>query len=535
MSQMSRSLVFVAALGAACHDHDHDPDHNDHHNEEHGHDHNASAAVAPPTLDITVYENGLELFMEYPSFVVGASSPLVAHLTDARDPDAFHGVGKGRVTATLTMKDGADERFIADEPQRLGVFKPVVLPTKAGAATLTLTLEGPQAAGVVHVGDVVVYADLAAANQAAPAERTGGEPSMPYFKEAQWKTEYATAVAAKRVLQGGIGVMGELQPVAGQAAELSAPVAGRVVVGTVVPHVGQQVKRGELLLTLVPTGALQGDRASMELEWARAKAEAGLADRDLARTRELVAARAASQKQADAAEVEAEVARARVKAAAERLSLLDASQSGTGRGAAGSSYDLRAPLAGVVAFADVLPDAVVDAGRRLVTVVNPERLWLTAHVPEVDVGRTAKSEQASFTVAGFEHAFEVRPPDGKRVAVGAVVDSVTRTVPLVFDLKNPDGVLKPGMFADVTLFTGQTVEGVAVPDEAVIDDDGKSVVYVMDGGEAFFKRRVRTGVKSAGFVQILEGVVEGERVVARGAFEIKLANAGGIPAHGHQH
>ena len=107
--------------------------------------------------------------------------------------------------------------------------------------------------------------------------------------------------------------------------------------------------------------------------------------------------------------------------------------------------------------------------------------------------------------------------------------------PLVFELKNPEGVLKPGMFADVTLLTGETIEGVAVPEEAVVDDDGKSVVFVMEGGEAFFKRRVRTGVKSSGFVQILDGIAEGERVVSRGGFEIKLANAGGIPAHGHQH
>jgi cobalt-zinc-cadmium efflux system membrane fusion protein len=57
----------------------------------------------------------------------------------------------------------------------------------------------------------------------------------------------------------------------------------------------------------------------------------------------------------------------------------------------------------------------------------------------------------------------------------------------------------------------------------------------MDGGESFFLRRVKTGVRVDGFVQILAGVAEGERVVSRGAFEIKLANAGGIPAHGHQH
>ena len=115
------------------------------------------------------------------------------------------------------------------------------------------------------------------------------------------------------------------------------------------------------------------------------------------------------------------------------------------------------------------------------------------------------------------------------------IDPLSRTVPIIFELGNKDARLKPGMFASVLLFTGDTVEGVAVPEEAVLDDDGKAVVYVMDGGESFFLRRVKTGVREGGFVQILEGVKDGERVVSRGAFEIKLANAGGIPAHGHQH
>jgi RND family efflux transporter MFP subunit len=516
-------LPFVLLPLVAC------PPHEDH-------DHNHAAgteAPEPPTLDVTVYENGLELFMEYPSFVVGTDSPLVAHFSDARDREGFKGIGEGRVTATLAYAVGGEERFVAEAPQRLGVFKPVVKPSKPGKATLTLQLEGAQAQGVVHVGDVVVYPHLAAAT-AAEVEEAGGEKTFPYFKEAMWKTVYATAIAEKRVLRGGIAATGEVQPVAGQAAELSAPVAGRVVVRSdAVPHVGQAVRRGQTLLTLVPLSSSQGDRASVELEVAEARAELGLRQRDLARSKDLLAAGAMSQKQADAADVDVDVATARVDAATKRLALLDA-HGGTG-GAGGAGIDLRSPLDGVVAFADVMPGAVVDAGQRLALVVNAQRVWLNVAVPEVDVAKASESASASFTVRGFDEPFAVAAPDGKRVAVGAAIDPLSRTVPVIFELGNDKAMLKPGMFASVLLFTGDTVEGVAVPEEAVLDDDGKSVVYVMDGGESFFLRRVKTGVRADGLVQILEGVNEGERVVSRGAFEIKLANAGGIPAHGHQH
>lgn len=517
-------FLLLPLLFGACHEHDGD----------HGHEHGPpTEAAEPPTLDVTVYESGLELFMEYPSFVAGRESPLVAHFTDTRDPEGFKGIAEGRVTATLTFTDGAEERFVAEAPQRLGVFKPVVKPTRAGKATLLLLLEGAQAQGALHVGDVIIYADIAAAKAAEPAEVAGAEKTYPYFKEAMWKTTYATTLAEKRVLRGGISATGDIRPVAGQAAELSAPTASRVVVRDgAVPHVGQVVKRGQSLFTLVPLSSSQGDPASVELELAAARAELGLKQRDLTRSRELLAAGALSQKQADAAEVDVAVATARVDAATKRLALLG---SAGGGGSGGAGIELRSPLDGVIAFADVMPGAVVDAGQRLALVVNAQRVWLSVAVSEVDVAAASESVSASFTVRGFDKPFAVAAPDGRRVAVGAAIDPLSRTVPVLFELGNADGRLKPGMFASVLLFTGDTIEGVAIPEEAVLDDDGKAVVYVMDGGESFFQRRVKLGVRTDGFVQILDGVKDGERVVSRGAFEIKLANAGGIPAHGHQH
>ena len=521
-------LVSFVVLAAACDRRSHADD------ADHGHAHGEAPADEPPTLDVTSYESGLELFMEYPSFVVGTESPLVAHFSDTKNPDGFVAIAQGRVTATLTYEGGREERFVADAPQRLGVFKPVVKPSATGKATLALLLEGAQAQGVVHVGEVVVYADVKAA-QTASEEEPPGEKSFPYFKEAMWKTTYATTLAQRRVLRGGIAANGEIQPVAGQEAALSAPAAGRIDVRSSVGgavHIGRRVKRGESLFTLVPLSSAQGDRASVELEFAAATAERGLKERDLARSRELVAAGAQSPRQADAAAVDLAVATARVDAAQKRLAQLDAN-AGTSGGAA--AIELRSPIDGVVAFADVVPGAVVQAGQRLASIVNPARVWLNVAVPEVDIARASESVAASFVVRGFDKPFPVAAPDGKRVAVGAAVDPLSRTVPVVFELANPGGALKPGMFAAVVLLTGETVEGVAVPEEAVLDDDGKSVVYVMKNGESFFLRRVKTGVREGGWVQILDGVKDGERVVSRGAFEIKLANAGGIPAHGHQH
>lgn len=524
------SLLF----SPSCKDHGHES------GEAHDHPHEkksgGKAEPERPDLSVTVYQSGLELFMEYPAFVVGEPSPLVAHFTDARNPKAFRVVKTGRVTAVLHHADGIEERFVAEKLLRDGIFKPEVRPTKVGDATLSLILEGEQVAGTVEVGKVIVHPNVSAAIAAEPLGE-GGETSVPFLKEQQWKTEYATALAEPRVLQGGVRANGELKPVAGQAAEMSAPVAGRIPVGERVPSLGQAVKKGELLVRLIPTSMASGtDLASVELEASRARSELGLAERELQRAQELLAAKAVPEKQVDAARVGREMAAARLAAAEHQRALYRSTQTGTSGGGGGSAFELRSPIDGVVSFAEVMPGAVVEPGKHLVSVVNSDRLWLEAKVFESEAPRIERSPGASFSVSGFDRDFTVSEPTGRRVAVGAVVDKATRTVSVIFEFPNPGGVLKPGMFAKVTLYTGETVRGVAIPESAVVDDNGKPTVFVMDGGESFFKRAIRPGVRSGGYIQILEGVEEGERVVSRGAYEMKLSTAtGAIPEHGHQH
>jgi membrane fusion protein, heavy metal efflux system len=522
-----KNSIALALVLVACseEDHAHGPN-GEHPNEQ---------APERPALSVTLYQSGMELFMEYEAFVVGEESPLIAHFTDARDPNQFHAVTKGSVTATLRYSDGTEEKFVADENLRDGIFKPIVKPSKKGEGTLELVLTGPQVAGTIDVGSVVVHGSTADAIAAAPKEEQG-ERQLPFLKEQQWKTEYATAPVEQRVLQGGVRANGELRPVAGQSAELSAPVAARIPVGDEVPFLGQPVIKGQLLLRLLPTAVASGmDIASIDLDVERARAELGLAEREVKRAEELLAAKAIPEKDLDAARVAKDVAAAKLGAAQRQRALFKSTQTG-GSAGAGAAFELRSPLDGVVSFADVNPGAVVEAGTRLVAVVNTEKLWLESKVYEPEAPLVERSPGATFTVAGFDREFTVDERNGRLVAVGAVVDRSTRTVPVIFELTNPGGALKPGMFAKVTLFTGQTVRSLAIPESAVVDDNGRPAVFVMAGGEAFFKRAIKVGIRSGGLVQAIEGLSEGERVVSRGAYEIKLvAASGGIPEHGHQH
>jgi RND family efflux transporter MFP subunit len=222
----------------------------------------------------------------------------------------------------------------------------------------------------------------------------------------------------------------------------------------------------------------------------------------------------------------ADVARARARVEAAE-STLEAWKGGRGVG-----VPSRSPIAGVVTFVGVTAGQGVEAGARLVSVIDPSTVWLQARVPETDAAAVASTPGATFTVSGADRVFTTEAP----VAVGAALDPVSRTLPVVYAVPNEDGALKPGMYAKATIFTGANVEGVVIPASAVVDDSGTPTVFVMDGGESFFQRRVRLGAQDGERVQVLEGVSADERVVSAGAYEILLSTkSGAIPEHGHAH
>ena len=125
---------------------------------------------------------------------------------------------------------------------------------------------------------------------------------------------------------------------------------------------------------------------------------------------------------------------------------------------------------------------------------------------------------------------------GRLLSFGRVVDPATRTVPVLFAVSNADGRLRVGQAARVRLATGPSVRALTIPDSAVLDDGGKPVAFVHVSGEAFERRVLSLGAPGKGWVQVLAGLAPGERVVTKGAYEIKLAAASGsIPTSGHVH
>ncbi|MFN0253389.1 MAG: efflux RND transporter periplasmic adaptor subunit [Kofleriaceae bacterium] len=509
-------LVFLAACG---HSHDEKGDH--------GHDHGAEAEL--PGQSVTIWANRTELFMEYPPLVVGKETRFAAHVTEM---PSFKAVTAG--SATVTVKIGADASLVGrvDAPANPGIFRPTVTPTKPGACELLVSVTSPQVTEQFSAGPCQVFANEAEARKAlGEEEETPGRIS--YLKEQQWKTDFVLAVVGKRDLQAGVRANGEIRPVAGREARVAAPISGRVELASPAPLLGTVVQAGTVLATITPR-ATSGDRSTLASDVTALQAEVQAARAELARAERLVAVQAAPAKTVEEARTRVQVAEARLSGASGRLSQFDASASGGAGG--GRRFQLRAPMDGVLVAIEVATGENVEEGKLLFGVIDLDRVWLVAQVFEPDVPRIENARLAWFTIEGYSAPFLVDESNGKLVTIGRVIDPKTRTVPVIFEVTNADGRLRIGNFTKVVIATGAPRNTLAIPESALVDDAGKTVAYVMVEGEAFERRPLRLGIRSNGWVEVLEGVVDGERVVSTGAYEVRLSAASGsAPAHGHAH
>ena len=116
--------------------------------------------------------------------------------------------------------------------------------------------------------------------------------------------------------------------------------------------------------------------------------------------------------------------------------------------------------------------------------------------------------------------------DGRLVSIGQTVDPQTRTVSVIYEVKNPLNRLRDGMFVEMTIDTSGDREALAVPKKAVITEQGQTFVFVFDGGETFEKRPVALGAEGADFYEVKTGLKADERVVVEGIYQLRSTQPG---------
>jgi Cu(I)/Ag(I) efflux system membrane fusion protein len=143
-------------------------------------------------------------------------------------------------------------------------------------------------------------------------------------------------------------------------------------------------------------------------------------------------------------------------------------------------------------------------------------LWVLADVPEFDLAAVRLGAPATIRVRSLPgHSIE-----GRVALIYPQVGEATRATRVRIEIPNPDGTLRPNMYTEVEIGTGDAVPVVAVPDSAVIDTGTRQVV-ILDRGEGRFEpRAVKIGLRGEGFTEIRDGIAEGDRIVVAANFLI---------------
>ena len=459
---------------------------------------------------ITLWTDSTELFMEHPALIVGDSGKFAVHLTDLTD---FAPLRSGRITLRFQPQSGGSPLVVTQEtPRAPGIYGPAPRFTTAGVYDLTILIESPQARDSITVPGLRVYASASE----APRDEGGAEDGISFLKEQQWKTPgFSTAFATTGSLSATFGAPGVIGPAAGRYAEVAATAGGLVDPGGLssAPIPGRRVARGQVLAWLVPSLGEGGSSA-----YAEARARLRQAEDDFDRARRLVQAEATPARRLQEAEI-------RLAAAKEALA-------GFGQTTEDGRIAIRSPLAGVVASRHITPGSRVEAGRVLFTVVDPSVVWLTVNVAAPMATQLGRGSSAMFLIDGDSRWREARTI----VSIGSIIDPATRTLPIIYQVANPDGRVRIGALASVTVRTGAQESGIVIPASAVIEENGRPVVFVQRGGETFEKRDVQLGPRTVDRVLVRSGVKAGERIVTGSAYQVRLASLStSVPAHGHEH
>jgi RND family efflux transporter MFP subunit len=176
----------------------------------------------------------------------------------------------------------------------------------------------------------------------------------------------------------------------------------------------------------------------------------------------------------------------------------------------------RSPVAGIVTEKKAVQGMRFMPGEVLYQVTDLGAVWVIADVFEQDIAAMRPGARAQVRIT----AYPERTFAGTVTYIYPTLKAETRTVPVRIELANPGQLLKPAMFAQVELPAGSPRPVLTVPDSAVIDSGTRSVVLVQVGEGRFDPREVKLGARGDSFVQVLEGVREGEQVVVAANFLI---------------
>jgi len=315
-------------------------------------------------------------------------------------------------------------------------------------------------------------------------------------------------------MDDGVDCFAELTFNQNKLAQITPLVGG--VVKSVEVDLGSRVKEGDLLarVTSVAIGEAQS-------AYITALAEDRLRDKTVERERNLYAQRISSEKDLQEAEASHQGAMAAVQQGRQQLMVLGFDEQqiqalADQQGAPGV-LEIRAPFAGEIIERTAVQGAMVEMGKPLFMLADTTTVWAMVNIPESQLPRVRVGQQVELSVESLPGQTFA----GTLTWLSARVDERTRMARGRVEVANAERRLKAQMFARARIVTSNSNGAMVVPQSAVQDVTGTSVVFVKSGGDLFEVRPVQLGATHDGLVEVVAGLKPDEQVVIAGSFALK--------------
>ena len=277
---------------------------------------------------------------------------------------------------------------------------------------------------------------------------------------------------------------------------------------------GTKVQKGQSLFQISSKDIAEGDYYTK----VKATYEAAKASYD--RAEALVKDKIISQKEFESTKLEFENAKTAYNAV---------SNNKTAKG-----VSVNAPINGHMKNILVKEGEYITVGQPLATVSQNQRLVLRAEVSQRYYNAMQSVKSANFKTPYDNKVYSLEDLNGRLLSFGKTSNENSFFIPVSFEFDNKGEVI-PGSFVEVYLISAPIENTFSIPVSALTNEMGIHYVYVQIDEEGYRKQEVALGANNGKEVQIIKGLHPGDRVVTKGAYQVKMASASGAIPHGHSH
>ncbi len=354
--------------------------------------------------------------------------------------------------------------------------------------------------------------------------RTDGITLTGQEKEA---VEIRTTLASLQPLKSELTAMGKV--IARQQSKAIVSYAFPARISQIHIQIGDWVKRGQRLVTLQSE-----EVGNAKSDFYKAQADFELARVSYERQQRLFERGVGAKKDSLTAEADLKVAQASLEAAEKKLHVLGFSEQEVETISESHQINpiitLYSPISGKIIQNNAVLGGMIDQATEILVVMDPSVLWIDAEIYEKDIAKI----RLGMTVELSVPAYPGETFSGKVNYIGDVLKEDTRTITVRAEVENSDYKLKPGMFASIRIALNHHSRVLVVPQDSVLEDKGDKIVFIKRG-EQFFLQVVHTGARENGYIEILQGLAEGDEVAVTGSYQLKSKLYEEILKAGHIH